>query len=122
MKNTKLSTEGLLQLPVEQVSILVNFKLCDSIFNKVFNFLSLILSIPKRYGFVAKLIATITIKKITQPYIVFGTVIFEPFISTKPNGLGLGLTYAKNIIEAHGGQISILNVENGEVPLNKKAF
>jgi PAS domain S-box-containing protein len=31
--------------------------------------------------------------------------IFQPFFSTKDTGTGLGLTLAKNIIEAHGGTI-----------------
>ena len=33
--------------------------------------------------------------------------IFEAFYTTKPKGLGLGLLNAKNIVEAHGGQISV---------------
>jgi len=35
--------------------------------------------------------------------------IFNPFFSTKPNGLGLGLTYAKSVIQAHDGKITINN-------------
>jgi two-component system, NtrC family, sensor histidine kinase HydH len=33
--------------------------------------------------------------------------IFEPFNSDKPGGLGLGMPYAKKIIEEHGGRIMV---------------
>jgi len=33
--------------------------------------------------------------------------IFEPFFTTKDQGLGLGMPYAKKIIEQHGGSISL---------------
>ena len=35
------------------------------------------------------------------------TKIFEPFNSDKPGGLGLGMPYAKKIIEEHGGKIRV---------------
>ncbi|MGE3406733.1 MAG: nitrogen regulation protein NR(II) [Pirellulales bacterium] len=35
--------------------------------------------------------------------------IFEPFVSTRETGMGLGLSICKRIIEAHGGQISASN-------------
>lgn len=34
-----------------------------------------------------------------------GDKIFDPFVSTKPNGLGLGLSISRTIIEAHGGRL-----------------
>src|SRR5688572_6784024 len=36
--------------------------------------------------------------------------IFEPFYTTKAQGLGLGMPYAKKIIEQHGGTISLNSV------------
>jgi two-component system, NtrC family, nitrogen regulation sensor histidine kinase NtrY len=36
-----------------------------------------------------------------------------PFYSTKPNGSGLGLTLSREIIEAHGGRLSLSNRPEG---------
>jgi two-component system, LuxR family, sensor kinase FixL len=39
--------------------------------------------------------------------------VFEPFFSSKPDGLGMGLAISRGIIEAHGGRLWAENNEAG---------
>jgi C4-dicarboxylate-specific signal transduction histidine kinase len=39
--------------------------------------------------------------------------VFTHFYSTKPNGMGMGLTVVRSIIEAHGGKLRAENVDVG---------
>ena len=40
--------------------------------------------------------------------------IFEPFYTTKPEGMGMGLAIIRSIIDSHGGKLEVLtNGDNG---------
>ncbi|HYJ06493.1 MAG TPA: MASE1 domain-containing protein [Chthoniobacterales bacterium] len=39
--------------------------------------------------------------------------VFAHFYSTKPNGMGMGLTIVRSIVEAHGGKLSAENTDDG---------
>ena len=43
--------------------------------------------------------------------------VFESFVTTKPNGLGIGLSISRTIIEAHGGGIKAANLPEGGASL-----
>ena len=40
--------------------------------------------------------------------------LFVPFYTTKPTGSGVGLALAQQIARAHGGEIRLVNREDGE--------
>jgi two-component system, LuxR family, sensor kinase FixL len=39
--------------------------------------------------------------------------LFQPFVSTKPNGMGVGLSVCRTIIEAHGGELRAIDGDGG---------
>ncbi|MCB1640299.1 MAG: HAMP domain-containing histidine kinase, partial [Xanthomonadales bacterium] len=40
--------------------------------------------------------------------------LFVPFFTTKPGGSGIGLVLARQIAEAHGGWVNLVNRDDGQ--------
>jgi two-component system, LuxR family, sensor kinase FixL len=40
-------------------------------------------------------------------------LLFQPFVTTKPGGMGIGLSISKRIVEAHGGELAMERNEKG---------
>jgi nitrogen fixation/metabolism regulation signal transduction histidine kinase len=45
---------------------------------------------------------------------------FEPYVTTKPKGTGLGLAVVQKIMEEHGGKIQVSNTEKDGKVLGAK--
>jgi two-component system sensor kinase FixL len=39
--------------------------------------------------------------------------LFQPFVTSKPNGMGVGLSISRRIIESHGGELTVRRNEAG---------
>ena len=39
--------------------------------------------------------------------------LFQPFVTSKPHGMGIGLSISRRIIESHGGELTVTRNASG---------
>jgi PAS domain S-box-containing protein len=88
------------RVPIEQVLINVIGNACDAMSTNVPGDRRLRISVDRRDGLVIT-----SVHDVGCGLPADGQRVFEPFFSTKPSGLGMGLSISRSIVAAHGGRL-----------------